>query len=210
MNFEQINNPEYKITEMLAAGFRELSNGVPDSIIFEKLEQELEKSGFELADRNTVSEILHDSSLFCRSENFSKAIDLTTDHIPIELQNGKDRANMCTMSSLEGYRTAMSEGFSGKDVEHAVKVVISFSGEHLDSHKTIPANDELWRLKPKTASVSLAGSGQITHDDVKMISFRFPISYYPENLLSESEDVSREENEIQFIVRHYIKKRTLN
>lgn len=208
MNFEQIDNTENKTTDMLTDGFRALNHEELDSPVFQKLEDELEKAGYELADNNAVSGVLHDNSLFCRSENFSKVIDLTIKNAPIELNNDNGGANMCTMSSTAGYRTAMTEGFSGKDVNHAVKVVVSFLGEHLTSHNTIPTNDELWRLKPETASVSLSGSGHITHDDIKMISFRFPISFYPEHLLSETEKSQLEESEIKFIVRHYIPKKT--
>ena len=208
MGLENIHTPEPKNTEVLASGFKKLTQEELDSSVFQKLEQELDDSGFEPANSIAVSEILHDNSLFCRSENFSKVIDLVTEFSPIELIGDNGDANMCNMSSTEGYKTAMNEGFSGEDVGHAVKVVVSFTGENLTSHKSIPLDSDLWKFKPETAAVSASGNGKISHNDVKMLSFRFPIHLFPEYMLSIKEEERHEENEIQFIVRHYIPKKT--
>ena len=210
MNFEKqltvdtINNK----TDLLAGGFRELARENNDASVFEELEIQLEQSGFGVADTSDVSAVLHNSSLFCRSENFSKVMELVLYKNPIKIQNETEHANMCIMSSSEGYRTAMSEGFSGKDVNHALKTVISFEGIHLSKHAAIPAESDLWKLKPKTAAVSVAGAGMIQAEDVKMISFRFPIHLYPEKFLTESEKDMLEEKGLGFVVRHYTQKET--
>lgn len=199
-------------TAKLTHGFQELhqSNHV-EAALFENLEHDLSQENFTLASNVELSEIFNTQTLLCRSESFTRALDLLLEKKSITLRN-KGIANMCTLSSGTGFRTAMQEGFSGKDVEGMVKVVLTFRGEHLADHAPIALDNPLWELKPKTAQVSLVGGGDIEFDDVEMISFRFPVHYYPENLLSETERESLEEDHIKFIVRHYIpnKKRTLH
>jgi hypothetical protein len=135
-------------------------------------------------------------------------MELVLESTPIELPNEAEHANMCTMSSSNGYRVAMTEGFSGKDVNHAVKVVLSFVGTHLDKNAAIPKDSDLWHTKPETAAVSVAGSGEIYPEDIQMISFRFPVHLYPDHLLSEAEKDILEETGLGFVVRHYTQKET--
>jgi hypothetical protein len=108
------------------------------------------------------------------------------------------------MLSEMGFKTAMQEGFAGSDVANHVKTVITFRGDHLVSQSPIPKDNELWETKPSTAELSLAGAGEIYPEDIKMISFRFPIHYYPERLLSEDEINRRDEDKMHFVVRHYV------
>lgn len=210
MNLENFGHEPTSISkaDMLASGFRELTRENHEAIIFEKLEAQLEAAGFEVGDVNKASKVLLNNSLFCRSENFSRVMELVLDNKPIELENESAYANMCTMSATQGYKIAMSEGFSGKDVNHALKVVISFAGDHLERNESIPKDNDLWKLKPETAAVSIAGSGEITPEDVKMVSFRFPVHLYPEHLLTEAEQDMLEETGLGFIVRHYTQKET--
>jgi hypothetical protein len=84
--------------------------------------------------------------------------------------------------------------------------MLNFSGENLESNNTIPKNHSLWELKPETAQVSKAASGLINKGDLKMISCRFPAHFYPEELYTEEDLEKLDEDELSFIVRHYIKK----
>lgn len=189
----------------LAQGFRDLvATKHEHSHVFKDLEGDISKEGFVLATENELSNIFYDNSLLCRSESFSKVLDLLLEHRPLEIQATTGEANMCNMASGEGFRTAMLEGFSGKDVDGAVKVVITFRDTHLTSEESIPHDKDLWKLKPNTAKVSLTGSGQIIPEDIAMVSFRFPVHLFPEKLLSEIEHEQLEETGIKFIVRHYI------
>lgn len=207
MHYTNPNNHHF--SESLATHFKEIANHeIPnEETPFVELEQKLENAGFSLADQQTVFELLHDNQLLCRSENFSRVLDLILTHIPIEIQN-KNYANMCTMSESAGYRVAMAEGFSGKDVGSAVKTVLTFSGNSIENHGHLPTTDDLWKLKPNTAEVSIIGSGTINHDDVKMVSFRFPIALYPEDKLTEQERELLDDEAIHFIVRHYTPSKT--
>lgn len=205
---QPIPNHRFDIDTM-AANFKKVTkpeDRVDDSI-FETLEDNLEAAGFKLADSQTVHNILNDNSLFCRSENFGQVLDLVFHHNPINLSNKYSQANMCTMSSTNGYRVAMAEGFSGKDVGGVVKVVISFTGSHIKNNGRVPTHDNLWRLKPQTAEVSIIGTGEITPEDVKLISFRFPAKLYPEDRLTNDELDMLSDEGIQFIVRHYTNKK---
>ncbi len=194
--------------KVLAEHFSKLTTEEGNRSVFEELEQTLEINNYELADNNTAYEILHDDSLLCRSENFSRVINLIQEQTPIEIENSEELPNMCTMSSTNGYRVAMSEGFSGEDVGNTVKVVVSFRGSHINNRGHVSREDDLWKFKPQTAEVSIVGSGTIYPEDVEMASFRFPIHLYPEQKLSEHELEMLENEEIQFIVRHYTKKKT--
>lgn len=108
------------------------------------------------------------------------------------------------MAAGNGFRTAMLEGFSGKDVGNVVKVVISFSGDNINQKSSIPRDNELWKTKPDTAAVSLIGRGTVIKEDVKMVSFRFPVKYFPEPYMTEEEKDLLEEAGIGFVVRHYV------
>ncbi len=196
-----------KTSHRLALNFSELT---PDNIkepLFEELEEIFINAGYEIGEANSISRVINNNSLLCRSENFTKVLDLITDDLNIGLKNENGDANMCKMSSSKGYSVAMEEGFSGNDVGNKVKVVISFKGSHI-SKDSISKDSDLWEYKPKTAEVSLSGSGEILPEDIMMVSFRFPISYYPENLLLQYERDRFDERKIDFIIRHYIKKDT--
>jgi hypothetical protein len=172
--------------------------------IFSDLENTLNEKGFDLGDTADVLEVLYNNSLVCRSESFSKVIDLIDTDTTIVIKNKDSHANMCTMSSGTGFKIAMVEGFSGKDVGAMVKVVISFKSTNLSSRVSVPRDNELWQTKPETAQVSIVGSGEIQKEDVEMVSFRFPIKYYPASMLTEQEKDSLEEQNISFVVRHYL------
>lgn len=195
-------------TRVLAERFNNLATvgveaGQEDSA-FEELEKTLSDGGFNLADAFEAKEVLQSETLFCRSEQFSKVIDLLSFEEDLSITNARNQANMCTMSAGNGFRTAMLEGFSGKDVGSAVKVVVSFEGNHLEGTSSIPKDSDLWKTKPDTAAVSVAGSGTITKDDVRMVSFRFPTKFFPESKLTEDELDRLEAEGVGFIVRHYL------
>lgn len=210
MNFEQVQNTpksELSDTQLLASEFKGLTATEPDSSVFEHLDNILEKSGYEIASMNNVSGIFNNNSLYCRSENFSKVLTLISDNTSIGLVSKNNRANMCQMSSSRGFRVAMTEGFTGQDTGNIVKSVISFSGDSMTKNN-ISKDSELWELKPDTASVSLSGEGKINKEDIEMISFRFPIHFFPEDRLCDDEMERKENNESKFIVRHYTPKKT--
>jgi hypothetical protein len=198
---------EVKKSSLLAKNFSEQAPENLDHTPFTELESALTQAGFTVADTLAVQEVFNNPTLFCRSENFSKTMDLILDQTPLTIENSDNHANMCTMSAATGYKIAMSEGFSGKDVGGVVKVVITFESTHITNHAHIDATDDLWKFKPQTAEVSIAGSGQIYPEDIAMISFRFPIHFYPEDKLSESEKELLDEEKISFVVRHYTQKR---
>lgn len=196
-----------KSEQSIASNYNKLSQEGDLELIedsFESLENFLLKHGFSLAGSIEASEIIRSETLLCRSENFSKVIDLIETSSSLEIKNPKNRANMCTMSAGSGFRVAMLEGFSGKDVGGAIKVVISFSGDHINSRSSIPKDNELWQTKAETAAVSLAAEGFVTPDDLKMVSFRFPVRFFPESHLSEEEKDRLEEEGVNFVVRHYV------
>ncbi|QQR65415.1 hypothetical protein IPH92_02455 [Candidatus Kaiserbacteria bacterium] len=125
-------------TLRLAHEFCALAHTTPESVaVFEHLEEDLADAGFILAEKNVVAEILFNPTLRARSESFTRAIDLVLEETPITLKSKEGDANMCIMASSRGFSTAMQEGFSGKDVEGMVKVVISFSPTHLHTEHTI-------------------------------------------------------------------------
>jgi hypothetical protein len=179
---------------------------------FLHLEEVLRESGFNLGDTSEVLRVLYDEELICRSESFTKVTELLVEGAPIPLDNEDKHANMCIMASGAGFKTAMQEGFSGKDVGGVVKVVVSFKGEHLSSRSQIGREDSLWETKRETAQLSLVGEGEIHREDVEMVSFRFPVKYFPESQLTEDEKDMFEENAVHFIVRHYVpeRKRTVH
>ncbi len=170
---------------------------------FVELEQSLFEAGFTLGAQPEVARVLNDPSLLCRSESFSRVMDLILDASPL-LITDRENANMCIMASGAGFRIAMQEGFSGSDVGNMVKTVLSFSGEHLTTRRSIDKHDSLWNTKPDTASVSLSGGGEVLAEDIRMVSFRFPIHYFPETMLSEAERDALEEGGGGFVVRHYV------
>ncbi|HEU4677372.1 MAG TPA: hypothetical protein VFS75_01485 [Candidatus Paceibacterota bacterium] len=175
--------------------------------VFKELERTLEEHGFALASAEDVALLFSENSLLCRNENFTRVMDLLIDGTPIAVRNREYQANMCIVAGGEGFRVAMSEGFSGEDVGGVVRTVVTFRGRHLSSRDTIPHDAELWALKPKTAQVSIAARGEIPLDDIEMVSFRFPTEYFPEELLTDDERERLNEAGIRFIVRHYIPER---
>jgi hypothetical protein len=195
-------------TEILAKSFNDLishqSQEGFENKAFDELERTLFENGLSIAGAIEVAEVLRSEKLFCRSEQFSRVIDLITLEKDLEITNTRNQANMCTVSAGSGFRTAMLEGFSGKDVGGTVKVVVTFQGNHLVGTSSIPKDNDLWKTKPETAAVSVAGSGQVTKDDIEMISFRFPTKYFPESKLTEDEQDRLEEEGVGFIVRHYV------
>lgn len=188
-------------TELLAQGFRELSE-THEQAVFKTLEKDLFEAGFTLAPHPEVVQTFNNASLLCRSESFSHVMDLIIEGSPLTVRDTGD-ANMCIIASGSGFRVAMQEGFSGKDVDRMVKVVLTFKPDHLRSRNPIARTNELWNTKPETAQVSLSGGGEVFLEDVSMVSFRFPIRYFPTDLLTESEKDLLEEDAIGFVVRHY-------
>lgn len=196
---------EHGAIKKLCEEFRKLAVGDERGIeLFLEIEQVLQGSGFALAGEPAVKSIMEDSSLYCRSESFTKVMELLLKEQTIDVRNDSTGANMCVMASGEGFRIAMIEGFSGADVGNRVKTVITFEGTHLTKHEHIDSDNELWRVKPDTARVSLEGSGTIAVVDLKMVSFRYPVHFFPSELLTEKEKEDLEDNKISFIVRHYI------
>lgn len=173
------------------------------SNIYEEIETELEKNEFNLADQSFVSQILSNNSLYCRNESLTKMLEFLGTHEPLNIYNKRGAANICSMSSGDGFRTAMLEGISKIPRDKFVKVVISFKGDHLKSRDKIDADNDLWESKPETARVSLSGDGSIMIEDIEMISVRYPVPYFPENKFNDSEKERLEEADISFIVRHY-------
>lgn len=203
--FENIPNSAKKHpTEYFQALSSDLENKSLENEAVTKLEETLFKNDFTIAGSVEVAEVLRSEKLFCRSEQFTKVVDLIEQDEPIVIENPDGLANMCTVSAGSGFRVAMLEGFSGKDVGGLVKVVMTFRGEHLTEHASISKDDELWQTKHETASVSLVGRGEVTKEDVEMISFRFPVQHFPEHMLTEEEVERLEEVGVQFIVRHYV------
>ena len=190
----------------VAEEFKALEQHPGEVIVFQDFERELNGHGFELGVNEQVASLFGRSGLICRNENFTKVMELITEGKPIDILNRKYQANMCTVAGGEGFRIAMSEGFSGEDVGGVVRAVITFKGDHLTERDTLPSDAEMWKTKPRTAQVSFPARGQVTYDDVEMVSFRFPLSMYPEPMLSEEERQMLEEEGVHFIVRHYIPK----
>ncbi len=208
MRFEHIS-PQHESKKFeaskLASEFSELSLNPSESVtVFEHLEEDLANAGFVLAKESELSQIFFDHTLRTRSESFTKVLNVLLEDEPISLQSKDGDANMCAMASASGFTIAMEEGFSGKDVKGMVKVVVSFNPAHIESEHPIPPSNDLWRTKPDTAEVSLSGSGMIHNEDIRMVSFRFPIRYFPEDLLTEHEQERLVDAKISFVVRHYI------
>lgn len=202
---ENFENYHDKKSDRLTEGFRELryAENVEQSI-FNGLEEVLTESNFKLADTTDLSEIFYNNTLICRSESLSRVTDLLTEDAPLVLVNEDTCANMCSMTSGDGFKVAMTEGFSTRDVAGVVKTVITFRGTHLTSREHVSSTDPLWEMKPETARVSLVGRGEVHLDDIAMISFRFPVHLFPQEKITETERENLEVGGIQFIVRHYI------
>ncbi len=189
----------------LAALFRQLGESAEDpETAFEDLESDLVAAGFERGDAYTVVEILHDPALYCRSESFTRVMELLIDKKDIDIKNIRDDATLCRADGGAGFRVAMLEGFSGKDVNATTKVVMTFSGDHLTSREPMPRDSSLWQTKPETAKVSLRGRGSVSFDDVQMVSFRFPVKLFPVDQLTEEERDRFEEGRGSFVVRHFV------
>ena len=190
-----------KIADQFANLISENSTEKQQTEAYQNLESILRMSGFSNASQEEVYRCLQDSALLCRSEKFSRVIDLIANNVPIEVKNKDARPNMCYSMSGKGFRVAMNEGFSGKDVAGLIKSVIMFKQEAITEKENIPKDSPLWETKRETAEVSFAGSGEIKKDDVRMISFRMPKKFFPNELLTEEED---ENKVLPFIVRHYL------
>ncbi len=171
---------------------------------FADLEQSLNEAGFEYATETELSNILTEHSTLCRSESFSKVMDLVLNHTPISLRDPEGEANMCRIASGDGFKIALLEGFSGNDVANTVKTVITFRGDHLSSHTPITKDSSMWETKPETARVSVSGEGEIHPDDVVMVSFRIPTKLFPDHLHTETERELLEDDKIAFITRHFV------
>jgi hypothetical protein len=117
MNFESGRLNKSERSHILADKFKSLDKENLDLTTFTELEAVLEKAGFEAASKPEVVEILNDSRLFCRNENFTKLLNLVEGDTPIELSNPHNEANICAMSNIKGFKIAMTEGFAGRDVE---------------------------------------------------------------------------------------------
>lgn len=192
-------------TIRLAALFRKLGESAENlDTAFEDLENDLIAAGFERGDAYAVVQILHDPALYCRSESFTRVMELIVDKKDIEIKNVRDAATLCRADGGAGFRVAMLEGFSGKDVNAATKVVITFSGDHLTSREPMSRDSSLWQTKPDTAKVSLRGRGTISFGDVQMVSFRFPVKLFPADQLTEEEQDRFEEGRSGFVVRHFV------
>lgn len=190
----------------LAGLFRDMrTQGREDEHVFETLEEDLDLAGFALGETREVFEIMHEPGLLCRSEAFGRVMDLLLEQKAIEIENPEDDANMCRVDGGAGFRTAMLEGFSGRDVDGIVKIVMTFEGEHLVNCDPISRDSSLWETKPETAAVSLRGRGQVAFDDIRMVSFRFPVRFFPKDALMESEQDRFEDGQLAFVVRHYIR-----
>ncbi len=205
--FEGISMNKVPESARLTERFKKrVSQEIPDDGVFEELEADLESVGFSLADAQEVVAIFSDQRLLCRSESFEKVMGLIMRERKIDIVNLENEANMCVVLSGQGFRVAMTEGFSGKEVGGAVKAVITFQGIHLTTKNQLGKDSRLWEEKPQTAKVSLSGSGTIDPFDVRMVSFRFPVRMFPREMLSEEELGFLDEEKISFIVRHYIRK----
>ncbi len=191
-----------KESERLSALFKKTDR--PD--VFLEIEKTLYESGFSLANENMIAEVLNTQNILCRSESFEKVIDVLTLGKDINITNENDEANMCIMASGIGLKTAMIEGFAGKEVAFKVKVVITFKKDHLIDAKPLDHHSRLWDTKRETAEVSLKGRGKIVKDDIVMVSMRFPIQYFPHTFLTEREQEDLDEEKISFVVRHYLPK----
>ncbi|MCD5382451.1 MAG: hypothetical protein LR017_04070 [Candidatus Pacebacteria bacterium] len=202
MQFESIQSnpdPVQKLTDT----FKEITIGDGDYSAYEQLELLLHESGFDQAAHQEVIQLFENLSLLCRSEEVSKALHLIRDNTDIELVNEDIHANMCTIAAGSGFSIAMTEGFSGKEVGNSLKCVLTFRGEHLAENLPIAEDDALHEYKPDTAAVSRAGSGNIAAEDVKMISFRVPITLFPPEKMSVPEQEMSDAGKLSFIVRHY-------
>jgi hypothetical protein len=209
MSFEKFGSPTNtaNLTEKFRSlRYEEANLDSSEEIPLTELESLLNDSGLTLADTSDVIRTLNDPNLLCRSESFTKVMDLVSG-LDLEISNPDKHANMCSMAGGTGFKTAMQEGFSGKDVDGTVKVVITFAGDHLVDRSSIPKDDDLWQTKPGTAQVSLRGEGTVTLSDITMISFRFPAQYVSEETLTDDERELYDDDKLQFIVRHYCRER---
>ncbi len=110
--------PPLNESARLSSIFQKMSTGERDGEqVFRELEDDLQAAGFSLGTTPEVFAVMQRPQLLCRSESFSRVLDLVSIHQDIVLENANDDANMCRMSSGAGFRVAMLEGFSGKDVE---------------------------------------------------------------------------------------------
>ena len=189
-----------RISQLSQTEFSEKEN------IVEELEAQLHAQGYELGTNSEVMQIFSDPTLVCRSDSFSKVLRSVSEDSELEIQNPDGYANMCAVAQGEGMRIAMQEGFGNKDTGGRVKTVLTFNPVHLSFAASIPKDNELWTAKPKSAAVSLAGAGEVYPEDIVMVSFRFPIQFYPESFLTDSEKDKLDDENISFVVRHYIRK----
>ena len=197
------NSIENNETKHLASLFSNAANLNSKNTLgnaYLELEEGLNISGFSLVERGELNRIFNNQNLVCRSENFGNVLDLILKNKTIEIKNFGGEANMCSMMSGQGFKIALQEGFSGREVGGIIKVVITFKPDNLVKKTKVEKDSHLWAAKSETAEVSLVGNGFVKKEDLEMVSFRLPKKYFPENLLSEEEI---ENDNILFIIRHY-------
>ena len=148
-----------------------------------------------------LSNLFYTHNLLCRNEKLSNVLNAIKHNIPIRIENGSNQLNVCYMNP-DGFRVAMLEGFGGKEVGENIKTVITFEPSGLRELKTASQDDEIWGMKPDTASVSLSGNGEIRGIDISMITLRIPKTSVPDNLLTSDEIMNEEQ---KFIFRRFIK-----
>lgn len=212
MGFEKRTHLFETATQSEAQLIEDIRNLEPEIIneteIFNTLENMLNAEGLQLATTPEVVKIFNETDIICRNESLTQTLKLIHTHTPITILNRNKHANMCRISFGNGFRVAMSEGFSGKEVGGKMNVVISFRDTNLVTKTNILPTDSLWELKPNTAKVSIVGSGIISFDDIQMVSFKFPVHLFPSRLLTVDEVDLLDEEKIHSIVRHYIRKDT--
>ena len=84
---EQFSEQQPTETDAIIDHFNELELDSVRPEVFRELESALASAGYELADNNTAASVFRDNTLFCRQENFRRAIDLITTEEPISIQN---------------------------------------------------------------------------------------------------------------------------
>lgn len=191
----------------LIANVKDVQDEAGMEIAFTKLAEALESAGFAGADIDQVRGVIENSELFCRSESLVKVINALNNEDDICItERSEDAANMCRLNHGAGLRVAMNEGFSGKEVANIVKAVVTFKGNHIHSSHGIPDGSQMWTAKPETATHSLVGEGDITSDDIEMLTLRWPIRYFLKDKMTAEEIEALEDEKIQFVFRHYCRK----
>ncbi|QQS61291.1 MAG: hypothetical protein IPN70_05405 [Candidatus Moraniibacteriota bacterium] len=165
----------------------------------EKIENFLRDHNFNKANQRDVLAITQDSSLLCRSLNFSDIEKLLEEQYKTFRIPTQEEANTCSMSFGEGIRTALQEGFS-QDISRGMKFVLSFTSSSV-KQSSLQKDSPLWETKPKNSHLFCKIEGHLSLSNIKMITIRFHKDALP---FDEQEDL--EENELSFLTKHYIKK----